>query len=95
MDRSEIKQIAIDGAKILRDEAAKQPDVEWHFEYSPETFSTAELDFSLEVCEAVMEVLRPTPDRPLIFNLPATVTDLPAGADFGSLVHAVLEHADP
>jgi len=73
MDRSEIKQIAIDGAKILRDEAAKQPDVEWHFEYSPETFSTAELDFSLEVCEAVMEVLRPTPDRPLIFNLPATV----------------------
>ncbi len=73
MDKSEIKQIAIDGAKILRDEAAKQPDVEWHFEYSPETFSTAELDFSLEVCEAVMEVLRPTPERPLIFNLPATV----------------------
>ena len=73
MDKSEIKQIAIDGAKILRDEAAKQPDVEWHFEYSPETFSTAELDFSLEVCEGVMDVLRPTRERPLIFNLPATV----------------------
>ncbi|MBV7257673.1 2-isopropylmalate synthase [Pacificimonas sp. WHA3] len=73
MDRQDIKQIAVDGAKILRDEAAKQPDTEWHFEYSPETFSTAELDFSLEVCEAVMDVLQPTPDRPIILNLPATV----------------------
>jgi 2-isopropylmalate synthase len=68
-----VKQIAIDGAKVLRDEAAKQPNVRWQFEYSPETFSTAELDFSLEVCEAVMDVLMPTPDNPIIFNLPATV----------------------
>ncbi|MBZ6378940.1 2-isopropylmalate synthase [Pacificimonas flava] len=73
MDREEVKQIAIDGAKLLRDNAAAQPDTEWHFEYSPETFSTAELDFSLEVCEAVMDILQPTPDRPLILNLPATV----------------------
>jgi len=73
MGRDEIKQIAITGAKVLRDEAAKRPGTDWHFEYSPETFSTAELDFSLEVCEAVMDVLRPTPDHPIIFNLPATV----------------------
>ncbi|NIJ18932.1 2-isopropylmalate synthase [Sphingomonas naasensis] len=73
MSRDEIKGIAIAGAKVLRDEAAKQPDTEWHFEYSPETFSTAELDFSVEVCEAVMEILRPTPEKPLILNLPATV----------------------
>ncbi|MBP2512923.1 2-isopropylmalate synthase [Sphingomonas sp. PvP018] len=73
MDRAQVKQIAIDGAKVLRDEAAKQPDVRWQFEYSPETFSTAELEFSLEVCEAVMDVLMPTPDNPIIFNLPATV----------------------
>ncbi|KQN27056.1 2-isopropylmalate synthase [Sphingomonas sp. Leaf34] len=73
MDRAQVKQIAIDGAKVLRDEAAKQPNVRWQFEYSPETFSTAELDFSLEVCEAVMDVLMPTPDNPIIFNLPATV----------------------
>ncbi|MEO0500997.1 MAG: 2-isopropylmalate synthase [Pseudomonadota bacterium] len=73
MDRQQIKQIAIDGAKLLRDGAAAQPDTQWQFEYSPETFSTAELDFSLEVCEAVMDVLEPTPDRPLILNLPATV----------------------
>ncbi len=73
MDRAQVKQIAIDGAKVLRDEAAKQPNVRWQFEYSPETFSTAELDFSLEVCEAVMDVLLPSPEKPIIFNLPATV----------------------
>ncbi len=73
MDRADIKQVAVNGAKILRDQAAAQPDTDWHFEYSPETFSTAELDFSLEVCEAVMEILRPTTDKPLILNLPATI----------------------
>jgi 2-isopropylmalate synthase len=73
MDQAQVKEIAITGAKLLRDEAAKQPDTDWHFEYSPETFSTAELDFSLEVCAAVMDVLQPTAERPIIFNLPATV----------------------
>ena len=73
MERPQVRQIAVDAAKLLRDHAAAQPDTDWHFEYSPETFSTAELDFSLECCEAVMEILRPTPERPLILNLPATV----------------------
>jgi 2-isopropylmalate synthase len=73
MTRSEVREIAVEGAKILRDCAAAQPDTDWMFEYSPETFSTAELDFSVEVCAAVMEVLQPTLDRPIIFNLPATV----------------------
>ena len=73
MSRDEIREIAVTGAKIMRDEAAKQPDTNWLFEYSPETFSTAELDFSMEVCSAVMDILQPTPERPLIFNLPATV----------------------
>jgi 2-isopropylmalate synthase len=73
MDRPQIKEIAINAAKLLRDNAAKQPNTDWHFEYSPETFSTAELDFSLECCEAVMEILQPTPERSLILNLPATV----------------------
>jgi 2-isopropylmalate synthase len=73
MERPEIKQIAVNAAKLLRDHAAAQPDTDWHFEYSPETFSTAELDFSLECCEAVIDILQPTPDRPLILNLPATV----------------------
>ena len=73
MDRADIRQIAIDGAKVLRDQAAKYPQTDWRFEYSPETFSTAELDFSVEVCAAVMDVLQPTADKPLILNLPATV----------------------
>lgn len=73
MTRDEVREIAVAGAKILRDEAGKRPNTAWQFEYSPETFSTAELDFSVEVCAAVMDVLRPTPENPLILNLPATV----------------------
>ncbi|QZH74866.1 MAG: 2-isopropylmalate synthase [Erythrobacter sp.] len=73
MSRDEVRQIAVSGAQMLVDEAAKRPGTQWHFEYSPETFSTAELDFSLEVCEAVMQVVRPTKDWPIILNLPATV----------------------
>jgi 2-isopropylmalate synthase len=73
LDVAGVKAIAVEGASILRDQAALYPDTDWRFEYSPETFSTAELDVSLEVCAAVMDVLRPTADRPIIFNLPATV----------------------
>lgn len=73
MSQDEVRQIAVKGAQWLADEAAKRPGTRWQFEYSPETFSTAELDFSLEVCEAVMQVLAPTPENPVILNLPATV----------------------
>ena len=73
MSKDEVREIAIAGAKVMRDEAAKRPDTDWHFQYSPETFSTAEIDFSIEVCAAVMEVLAPTPEHPIILNLPATV----------------------
>jgi 2-isopropylmalate synthase len=73
MERHEVRAIAENGAKVLRDQAAKYPQTRWHFEYSPETFSTAELDFSIECCEAVMGILQPTPENPIILNLPATV----------------------
>jgi len=73
LEKPQIKDIAIGGAKVLRDQAARFPGTKWHFEYSPETFSTAELDFSIECCEAVMEVLQPTAEHPIILNLPATV----------------------
>ncbi len=73
MDLGQIKQIAVDAAKMLGEEAAKRPETDWHFEYSPETFSTAEIEFSTEVCAAVAEVLKPTAEKPIIFNLPATV----------------------
>jgi len=73
MTKEQIKQIAIEGAMVLRDQAAKYHGTDWVFEYSPETFSTAEVDYSVEVCAAVMEVLQPKPEKPIIFNLPATV----------------------
>ena len=73
MEPHEIRGIATSGAKIIRDQIAKYPQTKWHVEYSPETFSTAELDFSIECCEAVMNVLQPTPENPIILNLPATV----------------------
>lgn len=69
----EVKKTAIEGAKIVRDEASKRPDTEWLFQYSPEAFSTTEPDFALEVCEAVMAVLSPSPPHPIILNLPTTV----------------------
>ena len=73
MSKDEVLEIAVAGAKVMRDEAAKRPGTEWQFQYSPETFSTAEIDFSIEVCAAVMKVLAPTAERPIILNLPATV----------------------
>lgn len=73
MEPAEVKQIAVSGAEIILAESRKQPETEWHFQYSPETFSTAELELGLEVCEAVLDVWQPTPERPVILNLPATV----------------------
>ena len=73
LEKPQIREIAAQGAKHLRDQAARFPQTKWHFEYSPETFSTAEVDFSIECCEAVMQVLQPTPEHPIILNLPATV----------------------
>jgi len=73
MSKDEIKAIAIEGAKVLRDQAAKYHGTDWRFEYSPETFSTAEVEYSVEVCSAVMDVLQPTAEKPIIFTLPATV----------------------
>jgi 2-isopropylmalate synthase len=73
MDRAGVKQLAVDGAKMLREEAASYPETEWIFEYSPESFTGTELDYALEVSDAVMAVWEPTPHRRAILNLPSTV----------------------
>jgi len=73
MDRDGIKKIATDGAAYVAECAAKNTDTQWIFEYSPESFTGTELDYALEVCEAVMEVWQPTPQNRTILNLPATV----------------------
>ncbi|PNK59794.1 2-isopropylmalate synthase [Psychrobacter sp. FDAARGOS_221] len=69
----EIKQIAIKGAKMLQDHAAKHPDTEWVFQYSPESFSQTEPDYAIEVVDAVNEVWKPEEGQQVIINLPATV----------------------
>lgn len=73
MDREGVKNIAVAGARLIRDHAAQHPETEWIFQYSPESFTETELDYALEVCEAVLDVWRPTPARRVILNLPATV----------------------
>ena len=73
LDRDGIKDIAVDAARLCLKLAETVPDTEVRFEYSPESYTGTELDFAVEVCNAVNDVWRPTPDRRSIVNLPATV----------------------
>src|SRR4029077_15396395 len=73
LDRAGIVDIAVTGAKQIRDLAATMPETEIVYQYSPESFSGTELDFAVEICEAVMDVWQPTPDNKMIVNLPGTV----------------------
>jgi 2-isopropylmalate synthase len=73
LDRAGVRQIAVDAAQIVRDCAARQPETEWTYQYSPESFTGTELDYAKEVCDAVLDVWQPTPERKAIINLPATV----------------------
>ncbi len=72
-NKEEIKQIAIDGANLLVQYAAKYPETEWVFQYSPESFSQTETEYAVEVCDAVCEVWQPENGQEVILNLPATV----------------------
>ncbi len=73
LDRAGIIAIARQGAELVRREAVKHPDTDWTFQYSPESFSNTEMDFAVDVCEAVIDVWQPTAEKPCIINLPATV----------------------
>ncbi len=73
MSQTEVRQLAVNSARLIKQLADEHPDTQWTLQYSPETFSTTELDFALEVCNAVTEVWQPTPQCPAIINLPATV----------------------
>ncbi|OXT74543.1 2-isopropylmalate synthase [Pseudomonas aeruginosa] len=72
-DKQGVVDIATNAAKLIKKLAAEQPDTQWSFQYSPEIFSSTELEFSVEVCNAVIDVWQPTPDNKIILNLPATV----------------------
>ena len=73
LDKAGVKEIAVKSAKLIKRLAAEQPDTEWVFQYSPETFTGTELEFAKEVCDAVIDVWDATPERKVIINLPATV----------------------
>ncbi|MGW0043184.1 2-isopropylmalate synthase [Rhodococcus sp. NPDC003348] len=72
-DKDAIKKIATDAAVLVLEESKKYPDTNWRWEYSPESYTGTELSYAKEVCDAVTEVLQPTPENPVILNLPATV----------------------
>ncbi|MGC6386453.1 2-isopropylmalate synthase [Ewingella sp. S1.OA.A_B6] len=72
-DRVATRELAVRGAKQIRQLCEQNPQTQWIFEYSPETFCFTELDFALEICEAVADIWQPDVQRPMIINLPATV----------------------
>ena len=73
MSKEEIKNIAVEGVRLVKKLLPELPDTEVQLEYSPESFSDTEVDYALEVCEAVMNEWEPSEDNPIILNLPATV----------------------
>ena len=73
LDKDGIKKIATDAAALCKSLESTSPETEFLYEYSPESFTGTELEYALEVCNAVIAVIDPTPQRPLIVNLPATV----------------------
>ncbi|MDD3609800.1 MAG: 2-isopropylmalate synthase [Halothiobacillaceae bacterium] len=73
LDCEGVKAIAVRGAQWVKDEALRHPDTDWRFQYSPESFTHTEMDFAVVICEAVLDVWQPTPERPVIINLPSTV----------------------
>ncbi len=73
LSKDEIKNIALTGTRLVKQEVAKCPQTSWRYEYSPEVFSTTEPEFALEVCNAVVQAWEPTADKPVILNLPATI----------------------
>jgi len=73
MERDEIVQIAVKGTQLIKELVAQHPETQWGLEYSPESFSTTELDFSKQIVDAVSAVWQPTPSNKMIVNLPSTV----------------------
>ena len=73
LDKNGITGIAVDAAKIMKLCAQAQPETQWQFQYSPESFTATELDYAVEICNAVNEIWQPDRKNPVILNLPATV----------------------
>jgi len=72
-DKAGITKIAVDAAKVVKKCAESQPETDWCFQYSPESFTATELDYAIEICNVVNDVWQPTAENPVILNLPSTV----------------------
>lgn len=72
-DKEAIKKLATDAAELIKTIAKDYPDTNWRWEYSPESYTGTEVAYAKEVCDAVVEVMDPTPENPIILNLPSTV----------------------
>src|SRR3546814_8600355 len=72
-DQAGVKQIAVDGAEMVKSRLDRLKGADIHLQYSPESFTGTELDYALDVCEAVMDVWFPVTDNRIIMNLPSTV----------------------
>ena len=71
--KKDIISIAAQGAELIKYYAAKQPETDFRFEYSPESFTGTEPEFALQICNAVIDIWEPTPENKVIINLPVTV----------------------
>ncbi len=96
LDRLGTVDLAVSAAQLCKALAQEQPDTIWRFQYSPETFTATELDFAKTICDAVLNVLQPTPERKAIINLPATVEVSTPNqfADQVEWMHRHLTHRD-
>ena len=96
MSKDEVRDLAVNGTRLIKKYTGEHPETYWRYEYSPEVFSTTEPEFALQVCNAVTQAWQPTVDSKIIFNLPATIeaTTPNMYADQIEWIHNRLEHRD-
>ena len=85
LDKKGIKQIAVDAARYCKSLESAVPDTDIRYEYSPESFTGTELDFAKEICDAVVDVIDPSPSKRIIINLPATV-EMASANTYGDMI---------
>ncbi|OFP37180.1 2-isopropylmalate synthase [Corynebacterium sp. HMSC071B10] len=95
-DRPAIKKLATDAAELIKTIAEDYPDTNWRWQYSPESYTGTELEFAKEVCDAVVDIMEPTPADPIIINLPSTVEMISPNvyADSIEWMHRNLAHRE-
>ena len=92
-NKEEIKKLATDAAELCKDLESEAKGIDLYYEYSPESFTGTEPEYAVEVCNAVIGVIKPTPEHPMIINLPATV-EMTTPNVFADEVEYVSTHLD-